>query len=55
MIQQDRGEGDNFFWGAWDVGLHFVVFGMVVGRQRHTKNMYWEDEDGMIDMSKSLV
>lgn len=31
-----------------------VVFGVVPGRQWYTKNIYWEDEDGLIEISKAL-
>lgn len=54
MIQQYRGEGDQFFKGLGLFVLFSVVFGVVAGRQWHTKYTYWEDEDGLIEMSTAL-
>lgn len=55
MIQQYRGEGDNFLKGPGLFVLCSVVFGVVAGSQWHTKNTYWEDEDGLIEMSKDFL
>ena len=55
MIQQYRGEGDNFLKRLGLFVLCSVVFGVVAGEQWHTKNTYWEDEDGLIEMSKDFL